>query len=70
MADTEAFPLPEVGKTYDHKDLGYATVTAVNKRGRGYYVVYECDGYDNAECEGTGILTGRQRLKDWDKAVS
>ena len=55
--------LPEVGKTYEHKDLGAATVVGVVKRGRGYYVEYECDGYDNAECEGTGILTGRARLK-------
>lgn len=62
--------LPEVGKIYKHKDLGSVYLMEVCKRGRGYYVVYECDGYDNAECEGTGILTGRQRLKDWNKAVS
>jgi hypothetical protein len=61
--------LPEVGKTYEHEDLGYATVTEVRKRGRGYYVVYECDGHDNAECEGNDLIIGRQRLKDWNKAI-
>lgn len=62
MADTEAFPLPEVGKTYEHPEYGTVTVESVNKRGRGYNVKFKGGG--------AAAFGVRQRLKTWAKAVS
>lgn len=47
--------LPEVGRQYTFKGQP-VTVTAVKKRGRGYYVAYEAE---------SGQPWQRARLKDW-----
>lgn len=55
--------LPQVGKRYQHKTHGTVFVFDVQKRGRGYRVVYDRSGPDR---DGYSHI---QRLKDFQKAT-
>jgi hypothetical protein len=57
--------LPEVGSRWTIDDFT-STVTAVKKKGRGYYV--ELSGTVPSETgEATLLWAGRERLKDFQK---